>query len=221
MESLHQLHQLTNCTNCTNWCILKSLHQLKLYSLQRRRERYTIIYIWKITQHMVPNIDGRMGTQLNHKTSKTWNTVHYSVSNKQKHDTIPSRECNNKMYLGLGCTTRCQNIWETSKVLKLKNSNLSSTSFWSSFLISQKCPTVSPHQEAIASSTSSLIWGLKEITKMVESSTRPWSSLSCFEATPSIQVSKDMWYYATCFKKIMWNHWYMWSFQLRVGVGQQ
>ena len=48
---------------------------------------------------------------------------------------------------------------------------------------------MSPHQKAIASSTSSLIWGLKEFTTMVESPTRPWSSLSCFEATPSIQVT--------------------------------
>ena len=39
------------------------LHELKLYSLQRRRERYIIIYIWKITQHMVPNIEGTMGTK--------------------------------------------------------------------------------------------------------------------------------------------------------------
>ena len=37
------------------------LHELTLYSLQRRRERYIIIYIWKITQHMVPNIDGTIG----------------------------------------------------------------------------------------------------------------------------------------------------------------
>ena len=29
------------------------LHELKLYSFQRRSERYIIIYIWKITQHMV------------------------------------------------------------------------------------------------------------------------------------------------------------------------
>ena len=40
---------------------LEKLHELKLYSLQRRRERYIIIYIWKITQHMVPNIDGTLG----------------------------------------------------------------------------------------------------------------------------------------------------------------
>ena len=34
----------------------------------------------------------------NQKTPKTWNTVHYSVSNKQKPSTIPSRKCNN--YIG-------------------------------------------------------------------------------------------------------------------------
>ena len=39
------------------------LHELKLYSLQRRRERYIIIYICKITQHMMPNIEGKVGTQ--------------------------------------------------------------------------------------------------------------------------------------------------------------
>ena len=44
------------------------LHELKLYSLQRRRERYIIIYIWKITQQMVPNIDGTMGHKI--KTRK-------------------------------------------------------------------------------------------------------------------------------------------------------
>ena len=44
------------------------LHELKLYSLQRRRERNIIIYIWKITQHMVPNIDGTMGHKI--KTRK-------------------------------------------------------------------------------------------------------------------------------------------------------
>ena len=52
-----------------NW---ERLHELKLYSLMRRRERYIIIYIWKITQHMVPNIDGTMGHKnKNQKTPKT------------------------------------------------------------------------------------------------------------------------------------------------------
>ena len=44
------------------------LHELKLYSLERRRERYIIIYIWKITEHVVPNIYGTMGHKI--KTRK-------------------------------------------------------------------------------------------------------------------------------------------------------
>ena len=64
-----------------------------------------------------------------------------------------------------------------------------SISFSTPFLTNQKCPTMLPHQEAITYLTSSLIWGFKEFTPVVESPTRPWSSLSCFEATPSIQVS--------------------------------
>ena len=35
------------------WSRLNSLH---LYSLERRRERYRIIYIWKILEGMVPNL---------------------------------------------------------------------------------------------------------------------------------------------------------------------
>lgn len=37
------------------------LQQLGLYSLQRRRERYSIIYVWKILEHLVPNV----GLQIN------------------------------------------------------------------------------------------------------------------------------------------------------------
>ena len=44
------------------------LHELNFHSLQRRRERYIITYIWKITQHMVSNIDGTMGLKI--KTRK-------------------------------------------------------------------------------------------------------------------------------------------------------
>ena len=116
--------------------------------------------------------------------------MHYSVSNKQKSSTVPSRECNN--CISALVVQLVAEICETSKVLKLKNSNLSLTSFSTPFLISPKCPTMSPHQEAIASSTSSLILGLKEFTTMVEAPTWPWSSLSCFEATPTIQVCTCM-----------------------------
>ena len=34
------------------------LSHLKLYSLQRRRERYAIIYVWKILEGHVPKIFG-------------------------------------------------------------------------------------------------------------------------------------------------------------------
>ena len=47
---------------------------------------------------------------------------------------------------------------------------------------------MSTEQETTASSTSNLILGLKEFTKVVESPNRPRNSLSCFETTPSIQV---------------------------------
>ena len=43
------------------WSALKSLG---LYSLQRRRERYQIIYIWSILEGRVPNILTRDGTPL-------------------------------------------------------------------------------------------------------------------------------------------------------------
>ena len=100
----------------------------------------------------------------------------------------PSRKCNNCIWASF--VQLVAKIPETSKVLKLKISNLSSTNFWSSFLMSQQCQTMSPHQEATASETSSLIWGLKEFTEVVGSLTRPWISLSCFKTTPSIKVHR-------------------------------
>ena len=46
------------------WNRLKTYH---LYSLQRRRERYRIIYVWKILEGLVPNLAGR--SELRPKTS--------------------------------------------------------------------------------------------------------------------------------------------------------
>ena len=34
----------------------ESLSNLKFYSLQRRRERYIVIYVWKILENLVPNL---------------------------------------------------------------------------------------------------------------------------------------------------------------------
>ena len=54
-------YKITEVRHLNYW---ERLHLLKLYSLQRRRERYIMIYIWKITQHMVPNTDGTMGHKI-------------------------------------------------------------------------------------------------------------------------------------------------------------
>ena len=104
---------------------------------------------------MVPNIDGTMGHKIKtrkHPRQGTQCVIKYPT-NRNPAESLQETA----MYLVIVCTTRCQNIRETSKVLKLKNSNLSLTNFWRSFLMSQKCPTMSPHQEATAFSTSSLI----------------------------------------------------------------
>ena len=71
------------------------LHELKLYSLQRRRERYIIIYIEGNTAYGAKYLSHNGIQNKNQKTSKTWNTVHYSVSNKQNLSTIHSRKCSN------------------------------------------------------------------------------------------------------------------------------
>ena len=71
------------------------LYELKLYSLQRSSERYIIIYIWKITLHIVPNIFVTIGHQIKIRKYQRHGTLRYSVSNRKKPSTIPSRKCNN------------------------------------------------------------------------------------------------------------------------------
>ena len=57
-------YKITDVQHLNYW---ERLHELKLYSLQRRRERYIIIYICKITQHMVPNIEGTMADKIKNR----------------------------------------------------------------------------------------------------------------------------------------------------------
>ena len=138
---------------------------------------------------MVPNIDGTIRHTI--KTRKhPRHRTHWVIQYPTNRNPAQSLQENAITVFGPRLYNSLPKYLRDIKSVKLKNSNLSSTSFSTPFLISQKCSTMSPHHEAIASSTSPLIWGLKEFTTMVESPTRPWSSLSCFEATPSIQVSK-------------------------------
>ena len=48
------IRKITGTRNMDYW---KCLKELKLYSLERRRERYRIIYTWKILEKLVPNIN--------------------------------------------------------------------------------------------------------------------------------------------------------------------
>ena len=64
--------------------LLGKTARTQLYSLQRRSECYIIIYIWKITQHMVPNIDGTMGHIINNWQCKVESL---SVRRPQIHNT--------------------------------------------------------------------------------------------------------------------------------------
>ena len=41
------------------------LKELKLYSLERRRERYRILYTWKILENLVPNINDGIKSYIN------------------------------------------------------------------------------------------------------------------------------------------------------------
>ena len=54
-------YKITEVQHLNYW---ERLHGLKLYSLQRRRGLYIIIYIWKITRNMVTNIFGTMGHKI-------------------------------------------------------------------------------------------------------------------------------------------------------------
>ena len=72
--------KITEVQHLNYW---ERLHELKLYSLQRRRERYIIIYIWNITQHMVLNIDGTIGHTIktrNHPRHGTQCLIQYPTN---------------------------------------------------------------------------------------------------------------------------------------------
>ena len=52
---------------------------LKLYSLQRRRERYIIIYVWKILEGLVPNLFPPICTKTLDRRGRTYITSHINV----------------------------------------------------------------------------------------------------------------------------------------------
>ena len=54
----------------------KRLETLKLYSLQRRRDRYSIIYVWKIVEGLVPNLSDPITCSLSDRRGRTCIVYH-------------------------------------------------------------------------------------------------------------------------------------------------
>ena len=54
----------------------KRLEVLKLYSLQRRRERYGIIYVWKIVKGLVPNFSDPITYSFSDRRGRTCVVCH-------------------------------------------------------------------------------------------------------------------------------------------------
>ena len=146
-------YKMTEVQHLNYW---ERLHELKLYSLQRRRERCIIIYIWNITQHMVPNIDGTII-----HTIKTRKHIRHGTQCVIQYPTNrnPAQSLQETAIIVFGprLYNSLPKYLRDIESVKTEKFNLSSTSFSTPFLTSQKSPTMSPHQEAIASSTSSLI----------------------------------------------------------------
>ena len=55
------------------------LSVLKLYSLQGRRERYIVIYVWKILEGLVPNLSLPIYTKTSDRRGRTCITSHINV----------------------------------------------------------------------------------------------------------------------------------------------
>ena len=103
---------------------LEKLPENKLYSPQKCRERYIIIYIWKLTKDMVPIINGihTMAHKIQtrkHPRHGTDCVIQYPT-NINPAQLIPSIKFNNCFWASV--VQLVDKISETSNVLTLKNS---------------------------------------------------------------------------------------------------
>ena len=142
-------YKITEAQHLIYW---ERLRQLKIYSFQRCR-------LWKITQHMVTNIEGTMAHKI--KTRKyqrhgTHCVIQYPTNRNPKQ----SIQENAITLFGPGLYNSLPKYLRDIENFKNEKLKFELHKFVSPFLMSPKCPTMSPQQEATASSTSSLIWGL-------------------------------------------------------------
>ena len=61
-----------------------SLKGMKIYSLQRRRERYRVLYTWKILENLVPNVNNKVQPKDHIRLGRTTCTINCSNSKTQK-----------------------------------------------------------------------------------------------------------------------------------------
>ena len=54
------IRKISNDADSDYW---KRLKQFKLYSLERRRERYRIMYVWKVLEGLVPNVNNKIASK--------------------------------------------------------------------------------------------------------------------------------------------------------------
>ena len=163
------------------------LHELKLYSLQSHRERYIIIYIWKITQHMVPNIDGTIGhtiKTIKHLRNGTQCVIQYSTNRNP----AQSLEKNAINVFGPRLYNSMPKYLRDIESVKIEKFKFESDKFLELIPDDPKMPNY-----VTASGSNSILDQLTHLRAQgiyvnggVPS--RPRSSLSCLETTPSIQV---------------------------------
>lgn len=77
------IRKIKGNTKLNYWECLKKLN---MYSLQRRRERYQIIYVWKILEGLVPNVNNQITATINHRLGRGCNIC--SHTNKLKDQQI-------------------------------------------------------------------------------------------------------------------------------------
>ena len=55
------------------------LNALRLYSLQRRRDRYIVIYMWKILENLVPNLIPKVQIYTSERRGRLYYTQHVPI----------------------------------------------------------------------------------------------------------------------------------------------
>ena len=82
------IHHINGFRHMDYWTALK---KLGLYSLQRRRERYQIIYLWSIIESKVPNITTTAGSSIRTQSepdSRRGRMIHIPLVKRTRYSTL-------------------------------------------------------------------------------------------------------------------------------------